>query len=163
MTMPTDSDRWITLLETLGVCARLLREAWGELLVRHELRPAEFSVLWICRQARGDGVGQTQLADRLAVSPAHVSSCVEQLRRHLLIESVRDPLDRRRQLWRLTPSGEDRLEAVCCEAGQWLPEPEPALLFDVEQWLAQLRHLIESRLKAATVTSLDRCHRKGAA
>ena len=75
----------------------------------------EFRLLWLLF-TEADGApapsrttplefDQAELAARLAVSAAQVSASVERLHRAAQLERVSQDADRRRQLWRLSPSG----------------------------------------------------------
>jgi DNA-binding MarR family transcriptional regulator len=75
----------------------------------------EFRLLWLLFN-EADGApapprtvprefDQAELAARLAVSAAQVSASVERLHREARLERVSQVADRRRQLWRLSPSG----------------------------------------------------------
>jgi DNA-binding MarR family transcriptional regulator len=55
------------------------------------------------------------LASRLAVSPAQVSGAVERLQAIGLVDGASDAADRRRQLWRLAPSGRALIYAVLAQ------------------------------------------------
>jgi DNA-binding MarR family transcriptional regulator len=81
------------------------------------LSEMEFRLLWLLSQPEwigGDACerDQVELAERLAVSAAQVSSVVERLRAQGFIEPVRDGADRRRQLWRIAPAGAARVGEV---------------------------------------------------
>jgi DNA-binding MarR family transcriptional regulator len=49
---------------------------------------------------------QGELALALGISPAQTSALVEALRKRGFLQHERSPLDRRRQIWRLTAEGE---------------------------------------------------------
>jgi DNA-binding MarR family transcriptional regulator len=88
---------------------------WSALL---QFSDAELQILWGLRLARVQGVDQTTLATRLALSPALVSSCVEKLRRRGLIACQQAGGDRRRHLWQLSAGGWEALQLVLQLAGQ---------------------------------------------
>lgn len=96
---------WVCTVERLGIWARRMGDELSVWLAHHGLTASEFWVLRACRGGPTDGMGQHELASRLAISPAHVSGLVEQMRARGWLESRRDPADRRRQLWRVTASG----------------------------------------------------------
>jgi DNA-binding MarR family transcriptional regulator len=62
-------------------------------------------MLWACARAPAGSRRQNELAEELAVSPAHVSGVVEGLRRRGLLECSMVEGDRRLRCWRLTPAG----------------------------------------------------------
>ncbi|QDT00351.1 MarR family transcriptional regulator [Adhaeretor mobilis] len=70
----------------------------------------EFRLLWHLQ--KNSTTDQRALALSLGVSPAQVSSCVEQLRSELLVVGVRDSKDRRRQKWRLSMGGVSLLASL---------------------------------------------------
>ncbi|PHS08369.1 MAG: hypothetical protein COA78_12835 [Blastopirellula sp.] len=65
----------------------------------------EFLVLSICHQYQQTPPAQRVLVEKLAVSAPQVSNLVEHLRQQGYIEGHRDPNDRRRQVWVLSPAG----------------------------------------------------------
>jgi len=73
----------------------------------------ELLLLYEC-QLQSDHVvlDQRELARRMGVSPAQMSQLVERLGEQGLIEGQRWPSDRRRQVWRTTSRGEQRLDAM---------------------------------------------------
>ncbi len=111
--------RWIELAQRTLACGRMFRDDLTQQTGRWRLSEPEFSVLWTCRQALPAELGQNELAAKLAVSAAQVSGLVEQLRREGLLEGRRGKADRRRQLWRLTPVGMARLQAVLADLADW--------------------------------------------
>ncbi|TWT38792.1 MarR family winged helix-turn-helix transcriptional regulator [Blastopirellula retiformator] len=103
----TAASRWrifVRLAESTGRLDRLVRRALAEALADAPLSENEFLVL-AAYEATTNPPSQRELADRLAVSPAQISSIVERLRKREWIDAQRDPHDRRRQQWRLTESG----------------------------------------------------------
>jgi DNA-binding MarR family transcriptional regulator len=80
------------------------------------LGEAEFRLLWaIATPSNGEAtvsVDQSRLAEKLAISPAQVSSLVERLRSQGLIETGSFGSDRRRQTWNLTKAGEQAIARV---------------------------------------------------
>src|SRR5699024_6079634 len=82
---------------------------------RHDLSDVEMSLLWQCHRAIPVGQGQIELATAMSVSPAQISGLVEQLRERGLLAGCRDPRDRRRQVWQVTPAGNHLLEQVLVE------------------------------------------------
>lgn len=128
--------RWAELAESLGRCERRLREDLTQQAMPAGLSQAQFSLLWACHQAPPQGLSQNELAALLALSPAHVSGQVEQLRSRGLLAGHRRAPDRRRQVWQLTAEGESQLESVLAGLVQWaeqlderfLPEQRVALI-----------------------------------
>jgi DNA-binding MarR family transcriptional regulator len=94
-------------VEQILVCCKTLRAGLADRAAGHGLTDAQLLLLWACFKASGRGVGQQELSQTHALSPAHVSGLVEQLRDRGLLEGERSPTDRRRQSWRITPLGAD--------------------------------------------------------
>jgi DNA-binding MarR family transcriptional regulator len=122
----------------------------------------QFSVLWACR-ASDAAVSQNDLAADLAVSAAHVSGLVEQLREKNLLESHRAAADRRRQFWRLTPTGAALLNSIVTGLRDWAGSLDARLGPDGPRILAQLlRHLVEA-LRTEPGRNAETTLRQGAA
>lgn len=117
-------DDCFQLLEKLLRCGHALRGAIAESVRPAGLSETEFRLLWLCRQSDPRGVNQTELRERLAVSPAQVSALVEQLRRKQLLLGQRSPSDRRRQCWRVTSEGRALVASLAAQlnplAQRWL-------------------------------------------
>ena len=107
------------LAERIVVCGRIFRDDLARQAGRWQLSEPEFLTLWVCRRVPPSGLGQNELAARLAVSAAQVSSVVEQLRRQRFLVGRRAKTDRRRKLWRLTPAGRAKLQAVLADLADW--------------------------------------------
>ncbi|MEN6493175.1 MAG: hypothetical protein ABFD16_02680, partial [Thermoguttaceae bacterium] len=67
------ASRWIGLSEQISLCGRLLRSHLVEQTEKAGLSESQLSVLWACVAAADDGLSQSELAQRLLVSPALVS------------------------------------------------------------------------------------------
>jgi DNA-binding MarR family transcriptional regulator len=139
---------WLHLVERVAVCSRLLRAALDNRMADCDLNPSQFSVLWACFHQPA-GVGQSELAELLAVSPAHVSGLVEQLRRRKLLAGHRPSADRRRQQWRLTPQGEACVKAVRTALRTWVEGLERHLPRDASRTLARLVDRVTEAVEAA--------------
>lgn len=107
---------------------------------RRQLNEAQLTLLLVCGQSPSAGVPQSQVAARLALSPAHVSARLEQLRARGLLHSHRCKTDRRRQLWRLTPAGTALVGSVLAELAEWAAPLERRL---GEQRLAFLATVVQ--------------------
>lgn len=134
---------------------RLAARDLAEWVCEFGLSEAEFRLLWLLY--RGEALGeprtaaslkseqhpaeglldQAKLAARLVVSTAQVSGVVERLQTWQLIAGVRDSGDRRRQMWRLTETGEALLQTVTrCVAHRMKPTetlPPSAAEFEGEE------------------------------
>lgn len=147
---------WLELAERLSLCSRQLRQAVAQHGVDPGLSEAELALLWACRLPAARGQSQKELAERLCVSPAHVSGLVEQLREAGLLVSQRDGHDRRRQLWQLTPRGEARLQAVVQRLAGWAAScascPDPQ---ELVQRLEPLANFLAGQAPAEAVESVS--------
>lgn len=99
----------------LSMCSRRLRQRIAECARRIGLNDAEFLILWLSNQHMPAGAAQSDLVTATGVSPAQMSGLVEKLRRRQLLESRRCNLDRRRQLWLPTTTGQQLLNSVSKE------------------------------------------------
>jgi len=113
------ASRWIGLSEQISLCGRILRSHLVDQTEKAGLSESQLSVLWACASATADGLSQSELAQRLLVSPALVSGLVEQLRRRRLLTGQRDKADRRRQVWRATASGRDLVQGILVAVADW--------------------------------------------
>lgn len=118
---------WIEVLEGVAASTRRVRHELTRALAVHGVGESQFSILWICHQAPGEGISQSDIAGRLAISTAHVSGLVEQLRRAGWLDGHRDVADRRRQVWRTTAAGQDFIAALVASLAAWLRRAEPGL------------------------------------
>ena len=133
----------------------------AHLAIRHQISRPEFSTLWACRERSTEGLGQKELAARLAASPAQVSGLVERLRRRGLLEGHRPDGDRRRQLWRLTSTGRARLREILADLADWAGPLDVRFGVEGLQTLSRLLERLADEIG-------DRCvshdkNRKGAA
>ena len=103
---------WIEVAQRVLVSARRVRVRLAAEARRHGLCEPEIEMLWACAKAPADGCSQNELADDLAVSPAHVSGVVERLRIAGLLECAMVRSDRRLRLWQLTPAGQAIWRAI---------------------------------------------------
>ena len=133
-----DSRPWLELAELLSRCERLLRDEIQQRTARQGLSEAQFSLLWTCRQAPAGGLSQSELSQALALSAAHVSGQVEQLRAKGLLAGQRSAPDRRRQLWQLTSAGQAQLDTLLEELLGWAEQLDRQLAPDRRQALAGL-------------------------
>lgn len=100
-----DAVEWIEQAERILVCARQLRGLLEEQARRHGLSEPELALLWACSKAPPGGRSQCELAQRLAVSSAHISGLVERMCRVGLLQGRAVEGDRRRHMWELAPAG----------------------------------------------------------
>lgn len=110
----------VDLLAALAGCLRVLRRATAEAAGTHELGESDFLVLWFC-QDQAAPWNQNDLARRVGVSPAQVSAIVESLRRRDLLSGERCQVDRRRQVWRATTTGQAVARQVAARLDALLP------------------------------------------
>jgi len=103
---------WLEKGEQILVNARRIRLFLEVQAKRHGLSEPELAVLWACDGSPTGGLGQNELAEKLAVSPAHVSAMVERLGKAKLLRGRAAEDDRRRRLWKPTPAGMILLRSV---------------------------------------------------
>jgi len=107
-----------------GRRAGRLIAAWAR---SFDLSEPELQVLWCLRQDKGEGFDQTTIAQRLALSPAQVSTMVERLRASGLIVQRLMMGDRRRHLWRLSGDGQKLVDQLLAQiAAENAPLPTTA-------------------------------------
>lgn len=106
------AERLLRLVYRTSTAARQLRRLLAERVARWELSDSETLILWLCWRPGKSGRVQGELAAALGISPAQTSALVEGLRKRGFLGQERSPLDRRRQIWRLTASGEALLESM---------------------------------------------------
>jgi DNA-binding MarR family transcriptional regulator len=151
-TSSKSAARWVALAQRMLACARVFRDELASHAAEWHVNEQEFLLLWSCREAPPDGVSQTELAERLAVSPAQVSGLVERLRCGRLLESRRAECDRRRQLWRLTPAGQVVLGDCLSDLVAWAESLDRRLGSDTVRVLCRwLDQLVSSGLPSADV------------
>ena len=112
-----DAARRVGLTCRTAVDGRRAARALNDWARRFALGEPEFQVLWrlgTCSQA---GLDQTSLAKSLACSPAQVSAVVERLQARGWIQQRQEIQDRRRHLWRLSPTGQSLVAQMLNAAG----------------------------------------------
>ncbi len=109
---------WLALAELLSVCSHSLRSEVAARALGAAVTEPQFALLRTCARSTS-GLSQSELADGLALSAAHVSGMVEQLSARGLVVGQRDSNDRRRQCWRLTDAGRAIVELVIRELLPW--------------------------------------------
>ena len=130
--------RWAELAELLGRCERSLRDELSRYTLPLGLSQAQFALLWACRYAPAEGLSQNELAVNLALSPAHVSGQVEQLRAKGWLVGQRRAPDRRKQVWQLTGEGDARLAELLSALIDWAAKLEHRLPAERREALAGL-------------------------
>ena len=103
------AERLLRLIHWSGAASRQLRRQLAEAAAAFELTDNELLVIWLCR---GNGRVQVELASAIGVSPAQMSGVVERLGTRGLVAMHRPSVDRRRQVWQTSPSGQSLLNAV---------------------------------------------------
>jgi DNA-binding MarR family transcriptional regulator len=109
---------WIEFVERLLVCARRARERLSVEASRQGLSEPQIEMLWACAKAPPGGRCQKDLAEDLAVSPAHVSGVVERLHAAGLLQYSVAEGDRRLRYWRLTPAGQVLWQTVADDSAK---------------------------------------------
>jgi DNA-binding MarR family transcriptional regulator len=123
----TTAILWSRIAELLTVCGLSLRGQLASSVSTCGITEPQFFVLLACGHAPPQGVGQNDLAARLARSPAHTSALVEKLRSTGLIVGQRSDTDRRRQLWRLSAAGRTLLDDSLAELKSWASQLDEKL------------------------------------
>lgn len=167
---PCAAGRWIELSEQISLCARLLRGQLAQHDEANRLSDAEFSLLWTCAAAPAGGLSQTELATSLALSPAHISGLVEQLRAKGFLRGRRAASDRRRRLWQITPPGREEVRRMLVHLGKWARQMDervqdlPEQLTPLVQRLAQTIELCgDDRTPTSGEAAVRRTRKRGAA
>jgi len=132
---PSDSqaDRLLRLVHWTSSASRQLRRRLADVGQALSLSDTELLVIWLCS---GGGRVQVELAGLIGISPAQMSGMVERLRSRGLVAMHRLAMDRRRQVWRTSPSG----QALLARAAHQFNELAACIrssLNDDEQQLAQ--------------------------
>jgi DNA-binding MarR family transcriptional regulator len=102
----------LQLVQVLARASRRLRQQLFAAALPHDLSEAQWQLLWLFDAHAQAASSQNDLAQSLGVSPAQVSSVVEQLRHKGLVAGQRSLADRRRQCWQLTAAGEASLRQM---------------------------------------------------
>lgn len=106
------TDAFVRVVLRLAVFSRDLRRLLAKHLKSTKLNDTQFLLLFVCRETANQGISQIDLAALVGVSPAQMSSLVEQLQSQQLLETWRCPTDRRKQRLRLTVGGDELLNAA---------------------------------------------------
>jgi DNA-binding MarR family transcriptional regulator len=142
----------VALIHELSRCHRLLRAWLNERLRPWEIRDTEFFVLWLCDRFAPSGVVQHELAAAVGVSEAQMSGLVERMRQNGLLIGCRGEPDRRRQYWRLTAAGDERLARIRAVVGKWPVGAETACSRQDQRALLQLVQGLAQDLAGAAAT-----------
>ncbi len=142
MPQPGDSHsgagRWSYITGLLTICQRSLRGQLAAQMSKKGVSQPQLFVLLACGQAPPEGLVQNELASSLALSAAHVSGLVEQLREAGLLVGKRSAGDRRRKIWRLTKKGHAKLTALLSELGDWARRLDSQMDADNREQLVSL-------------------------
>ena len=107
----------------LVIDGRRAARALAEWAQRFQVGEVEFQLLWCLRSVSSDGLDQTSLARKLAISPAQVSAIVEHARARDWIYQPSAASDRRRRVWQLSARGRELLEHMLSAAALLRFEP----------------------------------------
>jgi DNA-binding MarR family transcriptional regulator len=101
------------LSESLGFLLRMAQlqvyEMFYEELNSYQLRPGEFSVMWVILQT--EGIGQGALARRLKIKPAHMTKLIQRLESSGYVARIIPDTDRRSVILELTDAGKSFVDA----------------------------------------------------
>lgn len=113
------------------------------------LSPSRLRFMHEFMHCGSEGLGLTDLALRLGVTPALVTRQVKELEAQGMAERISDPRDGRRASVRLTPAGLAMLERLQERAHRFsealLADMDPEQLAQAGQALAELRRLLDAQ------------------
>jgi len=112
----SDVAEWIERAEWMLVESRRVRKLLEAYAARHGLSEPELAVLWSCTKSPPGGRPQCELAEELALSPAHISGLIERLHQAGFLQSMADGDDRRRRVWELAPAGAEKWRTLTCDS-----------------------------------------------
>ena len=102
---PSDASA-LELFATLSRPGLHLDALQRECLSRHRLAFTEYSVLRLLQRAPDQQLAPSILADMIVCTTGAMTKLVDRLQRAQLVERAHDPVDRRRVLVQLTPTGD---------------------------------------------------------
>jgi DNA-binding MarR family transcriptional regulator len=102
----TPAPIWLAFWECLATSHRRWKTEIAQAAAEQRLSLEEALTISFLGHGQANGASQRQLASLVQVSPAKMSGLLETLRQRELLKPVRDTSDRRRQLWELTPDGQ---------------------------------------------------------
>lgn len=155
---PAPARAWTELLHLISICARRLRASLAEQIADLGIGELHFSLLWYCHRSPSKGIGQRELAQAIEVSAAHVSGLLEQLRQRDLLTSDRSRIDRRRQVWRVTASGQELIQQVVGDLYDWAATLDGQLGSEQRELLAQLLGDLSFALQGTGAPQPPKCH-----
>lgn len=129
------AERLLRLVHWTSAASRQLRRRLAEVAQAFDLSDAELLVVWLCH---GNGHVQVELAGAIGVSPAQMSGLAERLRARGLVGMHRLALDRRRQVWRTSPTGEALLHQLTEHLDELAAAIDGALSSDDQQAMQML-------------------------
>ncbi|SPF80225.1 MarR family winged helix-turn-helix transcriptional regulator [Pseudoprimorskyibacter insulae] len=107
---PTPTEDDIVIGELSGSLGFLLRmaqlqvfEGFYRELAKYELKPGEFSVMWVI--SRNLGIRQGALARKLRIKPAHMTKLIQRMEASGYVERIIPEDDRRSVILGLTETG----------------------------------------------------------
>ena len=96
----------LELFTTLARTGLHLDALQRECLEKHRLAFTEYSVLRLLQRAPQQQLAPSVLADKIVCTTGAMTKLVDRLERASLVERAHDPVDRRRVLVQLTPTGD---------------------------------------------------------
>jgi DNA-binding MarR family transcriptional regulator len=143
------AESLLRLIHWSGAAGRQLRRRLAEVAAAFDLTDTELLVVWLC--SAGACV-QIELAGAIGVSPSQMSGLAERLRSRGLVAMHRPALDRRRQMWVTTASGQvlldriaGRLETIAAEIADVLSHEEQRMAQAFCQRLAEAVAISQKR------------------
>jgi DNA-binding MarR family transcriptional regulator len=113
---PSDS---YSLLDGLLRVSQTARLRFNEWLAHFELNDGRYAVLTALASAEDSGCSQAELADRLGQSESNISTLIERMQRHGLVDRLRSEADRRKRVLLITVMGRSALANVDAERNTW--------------------------------------------
>jgi DNA-binding MarR family transcriptional regulator len=149
---PSDSqaDRLLRLVHWTSAASRHLRRRLAEVAESIDLSDSELLVVWLCN---GGGRIQVELAGALGISPAQMSGLVERLRSRGLVAMHRQAMDRRRQVCRTTPAGQELLSGTAEHLNELAASVGAGLSSDEQQVAQTLCERLSEAVKQKAIVA----------
>ena len=147
------------ILEREQTLCRLMGPLQSEIWLDVDMSMAQLKTFFVLSTAPAEpdgGLRVSDLARRLGVTPPTASTLIDRLVERGLVDRREDPLDRRQQRCRLTPSGQELL-ARLHESGRW--QSQSLLTVMSEDELRLVGQAVEILIRAAeqvTATGMPR-------
>jgi len=102
-----------SIIYVLALIYNIANQKAEEYFAQYKLSVAKFNVLMLAAfRNEGKGITQVEMAKSLIASASNITKLVEDLRRRGLISRNQNPLSRRENLIRITPSGRKLIDKI---------------------------------------------------